>query len=641
MVAWGHLPYGLTRKLKPSWVNPVERLKAVKLMAQDARDSEDFLERIMFVAGWSTRRRWRVALLALVAFVVISTVSYAFGFPQTVALFLAVTYLLATCGLVGLPGAWLLGILAFLTLAINSILLYSDVYGEVHVHNAAGLYTNTFSAAIILSQFVVVMIVSTAVGAVGMLLMRTHQEVVARRHTEARYRLLVEETSDVAYISDLNGHFTYVSPSATKLTGYKREQLVGMHYLELVVPEWQEATLAFYKEQFHSGLPETIFLFPIICADGDRRWVEQTVVLETDGDKVSGFHALVRDVTDRKRVEDELQSARDKAVRASRFKSQLLANVSHDLRIPLSSIMLIAEMLQKGYYGDVSEEQEERLQIIRDSGAMLQLLIKNLLDEAQLEAGKLELKMQPFPPEYFLNITSVLKPLVEQRGLRWEEDLADNLPSVLYGDVDRLKQILSNLVTNAAKFTRKGKVKLRVFQPDNAHWTFEVSDTGKGIAQNVLSHVFEPFWQEDGSITRGEQTGIGLGLSIVKQLTTCMDGSITVDSIEGEGTTFTATFPIPDAYRQQKTEEQVAEPFVEADAEITQTSKPTLPIPDEADAELLEEGGREPLNQSTDGVPSEAEESTAAKSSAEVSSEDADEEPTQPPTSDDEKSQNA
>lgn len=606
LVAWGHLPYGFARKFKYNWGNPVMNLKAKHIMSLNSRDAEDAFERMMFIANWSTSRRWQIVLVALIVFVPVTTASYALGFPQTVAIFLAVTYLLATCGMVGLPGAWLLGLLVYLTLAVNIILLNSNFYGELHVHNATELSVNAFTGAILLSEFVVIMIVSTVVGGVGMLLIRTHEEFVARRETDERYRLLVEETTDVAYITDLRGRFLYISPAVTRLIGYKPEEVIGKRFAKLVQPKWRKATLAFYVEQYRSGLSETIFLLPIVRQDGEIRWIEQTVVLRKHDDEIVGFHALARDVTDRKQVEDELQAARDKAVMASRFKSQLLANVSHDLRTPLSSIMLISEMLQKGYYGDVSEEQEERLQIIRDSGSMLQLLIKNLLDEAQLEAGKLELQMGAFSPDNFLGITSVLKPLVEQRGLAWEEEIADNLPPVLYGDVERLKQVLSNLVTNAAKFTRKGKVKLRVYQPDKSHWAFEVSDTGKGIAQNVLPHVFQPFWQEDGSTTRDTQSGVGLGLSIVKQLTTSMNGEIIVDSVEGEGTTFTLTFPIPQIYRQPKqdAEQKASEqaPHLDADENRTEVSNRAGSFVAEDVRASNEESDRNPLSQSSEGA---------------------------------------
>lgn len=508
---------------------------------------EDLLDWVLQVAAWPLERRWRLVYKVFILYVSVFVAFFILNIPVTFAFLLSMCYLAFASGFLGLPRAWFAG--AIVGMIVLGSLLAIDIYNNADVIPLFGGMPRVPASLqplfITLITFIVPLMISTIAGTFGSLIVRTQQEIQARRLTEAQYRLLIEETSDLAFIMSTSGRFMYISPSVYNLTGYKHNEIIGKHFLKVIDPEWREAVYEFYKEQYVSRLPETTFLLPIKRKDGEKRWIEQTVVAEFNGNDIMGFHALARDVTDRKYAEDELQAARDRAVMASRFKSQLLANVSHDLRTPLSTIMLISEMLQQGFYGEMNPEQNHRLQIIRDSGNMLMLLIKNLLDEAQLEAGKLELNVGAFPTEHLLAITTVLKPLIEQRGLKWEEEIDDDLPPMLYGDVERLKQVISNLTTNAAKFTHKGKVKLRIYQPDKIHWAFTISDTGRGIPEHMLDRVFDPFWQVDGSTTREKQSGVGLGLAIVKQLTERMGGTVNVSSVEGEGTCFTVTMPLP------------------------------------------------------------------------------------------------
>jgi signal transduction histidine kinase len=141
-------------------------------------------------------------------------------------------------------------------------------------------------------------------------------------------------------------------------------------------------------------------------------------------------------------------------------------------------------------------------------------------------------------------VVLLMKPLADRKGLQLEGEVAEDVPFTLYGDYDRLKQILQNLVNNAIKFTSTGRIKGRVYCPREGHWAMEVSDTGIGIAEEVKDRIFDPFWQVDGSITRDADRGVGLGLSIVKQLTLLMGGQVKLVSIVGEGSTFTILLPI-------------------------------------------------------------------------------------------------
>lgn len=362
--------------------------------------------------------------------------------------------------------------------------------------------------------------------------------------SEKRYRLLVEGTSDVAYLTDIQGNFTYASPSALLLTGYDADALIGQHFSVLIAPEWQQKAADFYMSQFRERTPETVFEFPIITPAGATKWVEQTVALLVDGARVNGFNAIVRNITVRKRLETDLVQARDEALRASEFKSHILANVSHDARTPLGSIVLVVDMLLRGYFGELTEKQCDKLQTVMMSAQQLTDFISNLLDKAQIESGSVQLHNDVFEPyELTRNAENVLKPLVEQQGLEFETSISADFPDVLEGDLERLRQILYNLVTNAIKFTDTGKITVNLLRSDDTYWALQVADTGVGIAKDNLDRIFDPFWQVDGSRARKVQEGVGLGLSIVAELAHLMGGDISAESEEGAGTSITVTLP--------------------------------------------------------------------------------------------------
>jgi signal transduction histidine kinase len=232
------------------------------------------------------------------------------------------------------------------------------------------------------------------------------------------------------------------------------------------------------------------------------------------------------------------------AVESDRLKSQLVANVSHELRTPLNAIRGYSELLDENAYGPISAEQRITIQRILLNTALLQGMVNNLLDRAQIEQGKLSLRNSQFAPADLLEPTlAALNILAKTKDLELKSEIAPDVPALLTGDVLRLQQILFNLTSNALKFTESGSVCARVFCPDAAHWALQVIDTGIGIPIEAQSHIFEPFWQNDSSATR-QYRGSGLGLSIVKQLTDLMGGELTMVSQPGAGSTFTIVFPL-------------------------------------------------------------------------------------------------
>lgn len=228
-----------------------------------------------------------------------------------------------------------------------------------------------------------------------------------------------------------------------------------------------------------------------------------------------------------------------------RLKSTFVAIVSHELRTPLNAILGYAEMFKEAVYGPMNEKQVNMADRVINNTQRLLGLINDLLDQAQMEAGKLTINMGPVKPSELLeNLHHLLDKSASDKNLSLTSEMDDTLPETLIGDSARLQQILVNLVTNAIKFTDKGSVSVRLFHlPDFRKWGIEVSDTGRGIPQNELPNIFETFRQVEDGATR-TQGGFGLGLAIVRQLVNLMNGDVKVASEPDTGSTFTVTLPL-------------------------------------------------------------------------------------------------
>jgi signal transduction histidine kinase len=213
-----------------------------------------------------------------------------------------------------------------------------------------------------------------------------------------------------------------------------------------------------------------------------------------------------------------------------KLKSTFVAIVSHELRTPLNAILGYAEMFKEAVYGPMNDKQINMAERIMKNTQRLLGLINDLLDQAQMEAGKLTIQMAPVrPAELLENLHSVLDQTAQDKNLRLTSEIDDDLPEVLNGDGARLNQILLNLVNNGIKFTEQGTVHVRLFCPYPGRWGIEVSDTGSGIPELELPYIFDTFRQVEGTATR-VHGGFGLGLSIVKQLVHLMNGDIGVKS---------------------------------------------------------------------------------------------------------------
>lgn len=254
---------------------------------------------------------------------------------------------------------------------------------------------------------------------------------------------------------------------------------------------------------------------------------------------------IMEDVTEKRRVEAALAQAKDEAQAASRAKSAFLANTSHEIRTPLNGLLGLARMLQQP---DLDEgTRRQYLDQMLDSAESLSGLIADILDLSKIEAGRLTLESVPFALRDMLGTMRLAYlTLAQARGLAFKIDVDEDVPAWVVGDPVRTRQILSNYLTNALKFTEAGSVSVRVRKLDEERLRIEVRDTGPGIAPELHERLFQPFTQADESTTR-RYGGTGLGLSICRELASLMGGTVGVDSALGQGSTFWAELPLAGA----------------------------------------------------------------------------------------------
>ena len=232
------------------------------------------------------------------------------------------------------------------------------------------------------------------------------------------------------------------------------------------------------------------------------------------------------------------------AVAANNYKTELMTRVSHELRTPLGAVLGLADMLRSGEVGTLPEKHKPVLQKIVYNAEYLQRLVDDLLEQSRLITGEFILKQEYFSPaEVARRVALALEQVAKDKGIGLRLEGAENLPETLVGDSQQLVDIFTNLIGNAIKYTDQGEVATRARMLDRDHWQVQVTDTGPGISPEFLDRIFEPFAQVSEPVITRKQSGVGLGLSISKQLVELMGGTISVESELGVGSTFTVTLP--------------------------------------------------------------------------------------------------
>jgi two-component system, sensor histidine kinase and response regulator len=353
-----------------------------------------------------------------------------------------------------------------------------------------------------------------------------------------RMQGILDHATAMISVKDVDGRYILVGRRWQELIGRSADEVIGRTDAELMPGRHAAPSRAADLQVIRTG--EVLeYEREAITPDGTNTyWIVKFPLRDAAGD-VYAVVTMSTDVSDRNRALAE-------AVEASRSKSEFLANMSHEIRTPLNGVIGMTELLLQT---ELSDEQREYAQTAAGSGEALLGVINDILDFSKIEAGKLELDVHEFDlREAVEDVCEMLAPQAHGKGLELTAFVGDDVPAVVRGDRGRLRQVITNLVSNAVKFTHRGEVSVRVdlLERDGEEATlrFAVADTGIGIEPSTLSTLFESFSQADTSTTR-RYGGTGLGLAISRQLVALMGGDIGADSVPGEGSRFHFTVALP------------------------------------------------------------------------------------------------
>ena len=385
---------------------------------------------------------------------------------------------------------------------------------------------------------------------------RKHAEEALRK-SENLYRLLADNVHDMIWTTDDQLMPQYVSPSVSHLIGFPQEDAItAIHrHIILTSPSLinRSQLLCLTEDQPLHWESE------IRTEKGEVIWVESIASpLPESRNRFTGLIGMTRDITSRKKIMLELEAAREQAYAANRAKSEFLANMSHEVRTPMNGVLGMLQLLKMTALDD---EQLDYVDTAMESGTSLLTIINDILDYSKIEAGKLQMTLEPFPiRETVRTLIASFKTAINPHRVKLFYTIAPEVPEILIADHVRIRQILYNLVGNAIKFTEQGEisVSLRTVQKidaDKVMVEFAVADTGIGMPGNIGDKLFEPFTQIE-SPRRKKIKGTGLGLSIVKLLVMQMNGTIHLQSNQAKGTTVTITLVIDQGHPTTTADQQ-------------------------------------------------------------------------------------
>ena len=377
-------------------------------------------------------------------------------------------------------------------------------------------------------------VAATSIALLGIALAATQFERWTLK-TRGRFENLLELSPQVVWFAGPDGQITYFNPYWYEYTGLSEKRALGDGWISAIHPEDRERVVESWQGAVNEGSDYEVEL-RLRGRDDKYCWfLARSRPARDESGKVDAWLGIAVDIEERKKAEEE-------AWAASQAKSEFLASMSHELRTPLNAIGGYAELLAMGIRGPLNADQAQDIARIRRSQQHLLTLIQDVLNFAKVDAGQAEYHITAVPVDEALRDTeSMIAPQILAKGLHYNYKGVGKTEAVL-ADPEKMQQIVLNLLTNAVKFTEPGGTITLSSELSGKCIEIRVADTGPGISPEKLSRIFDPFVQAERRLNQPVQ-GVGLGLAISQDLARAMDGGVTVESVVGEGSTFTLSLP--------------------------------------------------------------------------------------------------
>ncbi len=410
------------------------------------------------------------------------------------------------------------------------------------------------------------------VGQMIMNMLDNKQKNEQLKQQEKRYQSIVESATDIIYRIDDQRRFIFMNEKTLEVTGFSRQELMGMDFEQIIHPNYVANVSRFYRDQYRKKIENTYLEFPVISRFGEQLWIGQNASLSSAPGKNAELTIVARDISDLVNANASLKQAYQKAEQANQSKTQFVINTSHEIRTPVHAVGGLLSILEGT---PLNQEQKTLVKKLKSTSKSLNTLIDNVIDFKKIESDTIELKEEAF------NLEDLLRMLVDMMRYTAEENKValryaidpDTEPN-LVGDVGKLQRILINLTENAIKFNHEGEATIKVSaKQDKGKYlvAFEVEDTGIGMDQEFLKTIQFEFDQSDNTTTR-RYDGSGLGLYITLELIKMMGGKADIQSHPEKGTNVNFTLPL------QKQKEQDMNIEKQPDAEESKKHFPHLYI---------------------------------------------------------------
>lgn len=416
---------------------------------------------------------------------------------------------------------------------VRGVLEVTRPLSSLHLENEASAF-KTFVSMVVMALAALLML--------GLVLRSNKQAMAEAKRQHQKAESIMNSVVDAIIVIDEKGTVLEANNSIAKVLGYQPTEIIGQN-IKIITPEPHRSAHDGYLQHYLMTGEQKVIGFTrhvdAVTKSGKQIPIDLAVSEVFDADQ-RRFTGVIRDVTDRKKVQLELEQARDQALQSAKMKSEFLANMSHEIRTPMNGVIGMTGLLLDT---PLTSEQRELTLTVKSSADSLLGIINDILDFSKIEAGKLEISIEQVD---FINlldgVVDMVAPSAQAKGISLGYFIEPSLPAKVNTDPIRLRQVLINLLGNGIKFTAQGSVFLNIKQGFDQTIEFEVVDSGIGISEEGQSKLFGAFSQVDSSSTRGFG-GTGLGLAISRQLVELLGGQIAVDSTLGQGSRFYFSLP--------------------------------------------------------------------------------------------------